>query len=79
MTFTHLALCLLCESCGEHYRWRIGCTVNVFICNYHVMKKALARPEFADRPEYFTYAALADGNRKGEGVMAGGYNGGISM
>ncbi|KAK3859691.1 hypothetical protein Pcinc_014773 [Petrolisthes cinctipes] len=50
---------------GDIIMWRMGSQINVFLCDYKIIKKVFARPEFSYRPEYFTYSIWAEGQMLG--------------
>ncbi|KAK4320405.1 hypothetical protein Pmani_008714 [Petrolisthes manimaculis] len=50
---------------GDIILWRMGSRLHLFLCEYNVIKEALARLEFTDRPDYHTYNAFAEEGIRG--------------
>ncbi|KAK3871145.1 hypothetical protein Pcinc_023707 [Petrolisthes cinctipes] len=65
---TNLDICTqvnrLRKTHGDIIAWRMGSQIHLFLCEYNIIKEALARPEFTDRPDYYTYTAFAE-----EGIL----------
>lgn len=38
----------------------MGSLINVFLCDYNVIKKALSRNEISHRPNFFTYSVFTE-------------------
>nr|Q27712.1 RecName: Full=Cytochrome P450 2L1; AltName: Full=CYPIIL1 [Panulirus argus]AAB03106.1 cytochrome P450 [Panulirus argus] len=58
---------------GDIITWRIGTRVNVFLCNFKLVKTALSKFECSDRPDFYTFKLFGEGNDVGvvfsNGVM----------
>ncbi|XP_063877135.1 cytochrome P450 2L1-like isoform X1 [Scylla paramamosain] len=50
---------------GDLISWRVGSRLLVFLCNQHLIKLALSKQEFINRPDFSTFLTYSQGSFQG--------------
>ncbi|XP_042870717.1 cytochrome P450 2L1-like [Penaeus japonicus] len=50
---------------GNIVSWRMGSRIFIFLCDYKTIKAAFAKPEFSDRPDFFSFDCFNEFTKTG--------------